>query len=288
MSTQLNIQTDIILSDHTTFGIGGAARFFVEVRSLAEVQEAMHFIRKESLPFVVIGKGSNALFEDRGYSGLVILNKLQSIVWKNEVVEAGSGYAFSLLGIQSARKGLSGLEFAAGIPGSVGGAVFMNAGANKQEVCDTLLEVGFVDREGRYKRYAKHELLFSYRHSLFQKIQGCIVSATFGLRPMEEARKRQLEIIAYRTQTQPYGDKSAGCVFRNPIGKSAGALIEAAGLKGKRIGGACVSPMHANFIVNAGGASAEDVLQLVALVKKTVFEKTGEVLEMEVVQIPYE
>lgn len=288
MSAEQKIQKDVPLKNYTTFGIGGPAAYFLEIHTQEEAVEAMAFASKEGCPFIVIGKGSNALFDDRGYRGLVILNKIQGVIWKDSSVEVGSGYSFSLLGIQTARKGLSGLEFAAGIPGSVGGAVFMNAGANKQEVCNVITSVGFVDAEGMCKTYLKEDVVFSYRHSSFQGLKGCITSATFNLRPWEEARKQQLDIIAYRTQTQPYGEKSAGCVFRNPEYKSAGALIESVGLKGYKVGGACVSSLHANFIVNEGFATAQDVLELAAFIKAQVFKQTGDILDMEVVCIPYD
>jgi len=288
MLATLDIQENVLLQDYTTFGIGGPARYFAEVHSQHHVQEALQFATRQSISFRMIGKGSNALFDDRGYAGLILLNKLQGIRWDGNSIVVESGYSFALLGIQTAKKGLAGLEFAAGIPGSVGGAVFMNAGANQQDVSQVITEVGFVDRQGRYKAYCKKELTFSYRHSSFQTMKGCIVSATLTLQPAEMVRQKQLDSIAYRTRTQPYGCKSAGCVFRNPPGKSAGALIESAGLKGCRVGGASVSLLHGNFIVNDAKASAEDVLQLADLVQKKVLQCTGERLEMEVVVIPYQ
>lgn len=288
MDIEKSLQSQVLLKNYTTFGIGGPARYFLEVTTLEQVQAAFKFAKTEGLPFVVIGKGSNTLFQDKGYNGLVILNKIHFIQWQEPYVKVGSGYSFSLLGVQSARKGFSGLEFASGIPGSVGGAVFMNAGANKQEVSNTLHEVGFVDEEGGYRTYSKEEIVFSYRRSSFQDLKGCIVHATFCLIKSEEARKKQLDIIDYRTKTQPYGDKSAGCVFVNPQEKSAGAMIDALGLKGKKIGGASVSKVHANFIINEGAATAQDILELAAFIKEEVFKNTGERLEMEVMKIPYD
>lgn len=288
MDIEKKIQKNIFLKNYTTFGIGGPARYFLEVTTLEEVKQALKLSKKEGLPFVVIGKGSNTLFQDQGYNGLVILNKIHFIEWEESYVKVGAGYSFSLLGVQSARKGFAGLEFASGIPGTVGGAVFMNAGANKQEVRDTLYEVGFVDQEGEYKIYSREEITFAYRKSSFQSLKGCIVHATFCLQKSEEARAKQLEIVDYRTKTQPYGEKSAGCVFVNPKDKSAGAIIDALGLKGKKIGGACVSKVHANFIINEQNATAQDILELASLVREEVFKQTGEMLEMEVVKIPYD
>jgi UDP-N-acetylmuramate dehydrogenase len=237
---------------------------------------------------LVVGKGSNCLFDDRGFDGVVILNKIVFCQWEWPIVHVGAGYSFSLLGTQSARKGWAGLEFASGIPGSVGGAVYMNAGASGTETCEALIEVSFVNEQGDLEILKRDQIGFSYRFSIFQKRKGAIASAKFLLTASEEARKKQLGIIDYRTRTQPYSDKSAGCVFRNPESHSAGALIQQCGLKGKRIGGAEVSTMHANFIVNKDNATSQDVLALAEEVKKTVKEKTGVELEMEVRYIPRE
>lgn len=277
------------LSELSTFRIGGPARFFLEVKNPSELQEAIHYCFLHKLPYFILGKGSNSLFDDRGYDGLVILNKIafceEDSFGKFHV---GAGYSFSLLGTQTARKKWTGLEFASGIPGTVGGAVYMNAGANGSETKDTLVEVTYITEEGQMEKSPKDQLEFSYRFSSFQKKKGAIVSATFQLLPSNEARAKQLKIIDYRTATQPYGDASAGCVFRNPSGNFAGALIEKAGLKGKQIGGARVSTMHANFIVNAGSATAEDVLALASYVKERVKEKTGFDLEMEIRHIGHD
>lgn len=266
-----------------TFGIGGPARYFVEVRTIPEMQDVLAKCRQQQLPTLIIGKGSNCLFDDRGFDGVVILNKIDFIDRPTpETVHVGAGYSFSLLGSQTARQGFAGLEFASGIPGSVGGAVFMNAGANGSETCNTLVSVDFIDEKGVLHCLKKEELHFAYRHSSFQDTPGVIVGATFVLTPSDTARTKQLEIIAYRKKTQPYSDKSAGCIFRNPVCGAAGALIDKSGLKGTNIGGAKVSEMHANFIVNTGDATAEDVLKLIALIKQTVHEKTGVELESEV------
>jgi UDP-N-acetylmuramate dehydrogenase len=159
----------------------------------------------------------------------------------------------------------------------------MNAGANGKETADALVEVEWMSPEGVMQRWARSELRFSYRHSPFQEMGGAIVSARFVLTPHEEARTHQLQILDYRLKTQPYKDKSAGCIFRNPPGaKGAGALIDQCGLKGVRVGGAKVSEMHANFLVNVDRATAEEVQTLILLVQKRVFEETGYFLEPEV------
>jgi UDP-N-acetylmuramate dehydrogenase len=273
----LQLQKNRNLSEFSTFGIGGPIALFTEVSTLEEMEEAFQI----DLPKLVIGKGSNSLFSDEGFSGLVILNKISFCNWSLNAVTVGSGYSFSLLGVQSARKQLSGLEFASGIPATVGGAVFMNAGASGKETCESLKSVLYFDGKMR-KEFLRKDLEFSYRHSPFQKMNGVILSATFSLTPLSSARQKQLEIIDYRMRTQPLKDMSAGCVFRNPLGGSAGALIDRCGLKGVKVGGAKVSEIHANFIVNAEKATANDVKKLIRLVQEKVFEQTGVLLETEI------
>lgn len=272
----LKLQQNRSLSEFSTFGIGGPIRHLVEVTTFEEMEEAMQL----GLPYLIVGKGSNCLFDDRGFDGLVILNKIDFCTWNENEVTAGSGYSFSLLGVQTARKGLSGLEFASGIPATVGGAVFMNAGANGRETCESLKSVLYFDKIRR--EFKREELTFGYRISPFQRMSGVILAATFSLKPQPLARQSQLQIIDYRMKTQPLKDKSAGCVFRNPPNHSAGALIDRCGLKGTIVGGAKISEIHANFIVNVGSASSKDVLQLIKLVQEKVLEQTGVYLEPEV------
>ncbi len=283
-----HFQRNKSLKSLSTFGIGGEAKYFIEVADISLMESVVRFCRENSLDFIVIGKGSNSLFNDRGFDGVVILNKISFCHRSGFDVEVGAGYSFSLLGVQTARDGLSGLEFACGIPASVGGAIYMNAGANGQETKDSLVEVCFIDASGQRKVGNKDQLEFSYRFSSFQKMRAVIVSAKFQLAPLADARSKQLAIIEYRSATQPYKDKSAGCVFRNPAGHSAGALIEKSGLKGFSLGGAAISSVHANFIINAEGATACDVMKLAKHVQNTVKEKMGIELEMEVRCIPYQ
>ncbi|HEX4839537.1 MAG TPA: UDP-N-acetylmuramate dehydrogenase [Rhabdochlamydiaceae bacterium] len=270
------------LKDLTTFGIGGPAKYFIEASSIDQLSEIVAYCAEKKLRYLVLGKGSNILFPDDGYDGVVILNKIHFCEEEKGIFYVGAGYSFSLLGSQTARKGWAGLEFASGIPGSVGGAVYMNAGANGGETFQYLTEVTYINEKGKIEVLPKGKLQWGYRTSSFQSRKGAIVAAKFHLIPSTEARARQLKIIDYRTKTQPYGDMSAGCVFRNAAHMSAGALIEECDLKGFSIGGAEVSLLHANFIVNRNNATAGDVLALAAHVKKVVFEKTGHDLEMEI------
>lgn len=273
----LNFQTNRSLSEFSTLGVGGPIHTFVEVSTIDDMCEAFSL----NLPKMVIGKGSNCLFPDEGYSGLVILNKIDFCQWGKTQVTAGSGYSFSRLGSQSAKRGLTGLEFAAGIPASVGGAAFMNAGANGSETASAIHSVHYFD--GVKKRvFDKRDLEFGYRCSSFQKMQGVILSVTFSLKLGDQAREAQLKIINYRKKTQPLNQRSAGCIFRNPPQNSAGALIESCGLKGLRVGGASVSEKHANFIINDQNASSKEVKELIRLVQEIVLEQTGILLEPEV------
>ena len=280
--------TNRTLSEFSTFGIGGPIRYFAEVKTFDEMAYGILFAKAQSLPFFILGKGSNCLFDDRGFSGVVLLNRIDFCEWGDASVYVGSGYSFSYLGMQSARLQLSGLEFASGIPASVGGAIFMNAGANGKETCEALQSVTFINDEGCVKKYEKHEMTFAYRSSIFQSMQGAIVAATFAFTPNQIARQKQLEIVDYRIKTQPLKDKSIGCIFRNPPTISAGYLIQESGLKGMKVGGAKVSEIHANFIVNEKNATSKDVLELMKEVQEKVYQKTGVHLEPEVWVIPYD
>lgn len=241
-----------------------------------------------SIPYFILGKGSNCLFDDRGFNGMIIHNKIHFMTFDSfGNFHAGAGYSFSLLGIQTARKGWSGLEFASGIPGSVGGAVFMNAGANGSETCQCLESIDYIDENGSFQTLDARKLKFGYRYSEFQTMKGAIVGATFKLTPSEEARKKQIDIVNYRSRTQPYHEKSAGCIFRNPDCKHAGKLIESNQLKGIQIGGAKISEIHANFIVNTGNASSKDVIKLVQFIQETIKKNEGIELQNEVRYIPF-
>lgn len=278
-----DFQKDKPLARLCTFGIGGNAAYYTEVRTVEELQAAIKLCGRLDLPFFILGKGSNCLFSDEGFDGVIIHNKIDFITQLNPgVFHVGAGTSFSLLGAQTARQGWSGLEFASGIPASIGGAVFMNAGANGTETCEPLVSVDFVDLSGNKLVIEKKDLCFSYRSSSFQHLKGAIAGATFKLTPSPSARENQLRIVRYRKATQPYDHKSAGCIFRNPVCAHAGALIESCGLKGRKVGGAEVSTLHANFIVNTGQATAQDVLKLIEEIKTEVASRLGILLESEV------
>lgn len=285
-SMSFSHETNKKLSDLSTFGIGGPARFFAKAHTIDQMILMLKQAYENELSVLIVGKGSNSLFDDRGFDGLVILNKIEHVVWEGSQVCVGSGYSFPRLGAASARKGFAGLEFAAGIPATVGGAIYMNAGANGKQSCNALCSVSFVNQTGDLQTFSRDELAFGYRSSSFQKMDGAIVEATFELKVDKEAKAWQQQIVEYRMKTQPYGMKSAGCAFRNPEGDSAGRLIEVCGLKGMRVGGVSISNMHANFIVNDRSGSSADVLQLIKQVQDHVYREKGISLEVEIRYIP--
>lgn len=282
-------QKQVSLKHFSTFGIGGPARYFARARTIEQMQEMCAYAFDHSLRVFVLGKGSNSLFDDRGFNGLVILNKIDYLDHDdNGIFRVGSGYSFARLGGITARLGWTGLEFASGIPATVGGAIFMNAGANGMQTADTLAEVSYVSEKGQVVHIKKKELAFAYRTSPFQQWRGAIVEGIFHLKASSLAKESQKEILSYRLKTQPYKEKSAGCAFRNPPNLAAGKLIDSWGLKEEHVGGARVSNMHANFIINADGATAQDVLDLMKKIKETIYQKSGILLEEEVRYIPYD
>ncbi|MCF7853070.1 MAG: UDP-N-acetylmuramate dehydrogenase [Simkaniaceae bacterium] len=278
----MEIKENVSLAPYTTFKIGGNARFLTHIKSLEDAYEALAFARARAIDFIVLGRGSNSLVLDHGINALVIINKMQHCLIEDNRVSVDSGYHFALLGKKTAQHNLSGLEFASGIPGSVGGAVYMNAGANSRETKDFLTSVRFISAEGDLIDYQPHEMKFAYRTSLFQAMKGLIVHCEFRLNWAEHAKMTERQILNHRLKTQPYKAKTAGCCFCNPPNASAGALIEECGLKGYVIGGARVSTTHANFIENIGGATAQNVLDLIRYIQSIVYKKKQVHLELEV------
>jgi UDP-N-acetylmuramate dehydrogenase len=285
----IKIEREKPLASLSTFGIGGNAKLYAEVRTIPQMQAILAYAFDKRIRYHILGKGSNTLFDDKGFCGLVIQNKIEFFEQKQNVFFVGAGFSFALLGVRTAKQGWSGLEFASGIPASVGGAVFMNAGAGQREVKDALFSVHFVDERGKKHIFQRSEISFAYRYSSFQKMKGAIVGATFRLEKNPKAKEQQKKLLEYRLATQPYKDKSVGCVFQNPTQDcSAGQLIEQCGLKGFQVGGAKVSPVHANFIINDDGAKAEDILKLIAHVKSVIKQQYGVDLSEEFRCIPYQ
>ncbi len=273
---------------HTSFKIGGAADVFVNIGSREEFARVFSLCKEENVPVTILGKGSNLLVSDKGIEGVVIcLENLNKMTVSGEKITVGAGANLAALCTFAANEGLSGLEFAFGIPGSVGGAVFMNAGAYGGEMKDVLESVTAVNSHGEIFTLFGDELCLSYRSSAFQKNGATVIEAVFKLKKgnTEEIKASMTEIMKRRKDKQPLEFPSAGSTFKRPEGYFAGTLIEECGLKGFSVGGAQVSVKHAGFVINKGGATANDVLCLIKKVQETVSRKTGVTLEPEVIFI---
>lgn len=274
------------MKKHTSFKIGGPADIFVDCESADDVVTAIDICKKESIPYMILGNGSNLLVSDKGIEGAVIHigSKMNKIEITDETVVCESGCLLSTLANAVCRESLSGLEFAAGIPGSLGGGVYMNAGAYGGELRDVIESVTYIDSLGNIKTAEKDELDFSYRHSMFSGKDYVILSVTMKLKKgnPDEIRAEMTELNHRRCDKQPLEFPSAGSTFKRPEGHFAGKLIQDAGLMGYSVGGAQVSEKHAGFVINTGDATAEDVLNLIEHIKKTVFEKFQVILEPEV------
>lgn len=274
------------LAAHTTWKIGGPADLFLVPKDGEQLAAAIAALGKHAVPWTVLGRGSNTLASDLGYRGAVI--KLgagfDSLRFEGNLVHVGGAYSFIKLSVMTGKEGLTGLEFAGGIPGTVGGAVYMNAGAHHSDVSRILKSATIVWEDGTKETYGNEEMGFRYRHSVLHERRGIVTEAVFSLASGD--RKEIAAMLASykdrRLRTQPLQLACAGSVFRNPPGEHAARLIEAAGLKGAREGGAVVSELHANFIVNDDHATAEDVLALMDRARRIVHERFGIWLEPEV------
>lgn len=281
----IDIQENIPLSRYSFTETGGPAQFLAFPKSLAELQDLLAAAEEEQLPITVIGNASNLIISDKGIKGLVIiLTKMHQIKVTGDKVTAEAGARIIDTSFATGKAGLSGLEFAAGIPGSVGGAVFMNAGAYGGETKDCLETATVLTKDGQLKTYSNAELQFSYRHSLVQETKEIVVSAVFALKKGDrEAILDEMNYLnALRKYKQPLEYPSCGSVFKRPTGHFVGPMLIKAGLQGKQIGGAQVSMKHAGFIVNKGGATATDYLNLIHYIQKTIKEKYGIDLHTEV------
>lgn len=282
MNPAIKLKTLHPLKSYTTLNIGGLARYFCEVASIDDYLEVLELSNKTTLPIFVLGKGSNTLFIDEVFEAIVVLNKIIDLEMNLPNVVVGSGYHISLLSTKVSKKGFSGLEGASGIPATVGGAIYMNAGSGSWETFQCLESVTSIDEKGQVITRFRDEIPYSYRHSGFQDLKEFIAKASFKLTPKESTWQDQQTIIRKRIATQPYKDASAGCFFKNPTGHSAGALIDRSGLKGLNYQGAEVSTLHGNFLINKENTTAQDFLKLAQIVEDSVWEKTGIRLEREV------
>jgi UDP-N-acetylmuramate dehydrogenase len=276
---------DAPLRRFTSMKVGGPADALLFPRNRDELKKVVRYARRKKIPLLILGKGTNLVIKDKGVRGWIVnlTQGMQKIEMKGEVVEAEAGSSLQRLVRLSAQKGLTGLEPFSGIPGTVGGGVAMNAGAWGAELKDVLLSVTFMKEDGEITKRARSRLRFSYR-GLAIPSSWIILKGNFGLKKgkKKEIREKVKSYLEMRKRKQPLDYPSAGSVFKNPKEGPAGKWIEESGLKGFRIGQAMVSERHANFIINLGKAKAEEVIRLMELVEKRVYEEKGISLEREV------
>ena len=275
------------MADYTTMQVGGPAAVVAFVRSAEELITAIKEAKNIGMRYTVIGNGSNTIFSDRGFDGLVIVTtEMKKYSIEGDIIKADCGASITRLAVEAQKAGLTGLEFAYGIPGTLGGAVFMNAGAFGGAMSDVCVQSAYFDpTSGEIKSVHGAEHLFGYRTSIYEKnphytVLDATLRLTRGTPDAIDARMK--DYLARRKSTQPLEHPSAGSVFKRPEGYFAGKLIEDAGLKGTRVGGAEVSLKHAGFIVNRGGATARDVRALVDLIRARVQDQFGITLECEI------
>lgn len=281
-----NVLTDELMSSHTTFRIGGAADYFLLPTEGTQIKGIFEICREEGIPCFILGNGSNLLVSDKGYRGAVIqmyrnMNKIET---EGTVIRAQAGALLSAVAAEAKNHSLTGFEFSGGIPGTLGGAVTMNAGAYGGEMKDVLKSVTVADREGNIRKLSAEELNLGYRTSIVKTAGYLVLEAEISLKEgnPEEIKALMKDLTERRTSKQPLEFPSAGSTFKRPEGYFAGKLIMDSGLRGYRVGGAQVSEKHCGFVINAGGATAADVRALIRDVQNTVYEKFGVMLEPEV------
>ena len=281
-----NVKLNESLKLHTTFKVGGTCKYFITPKDLEELIDLLKYLKEKDIKYMILGNGSNTIFSSEEYDGVIInLTNLNSMLIDGTKIYVEAGYQLIKLSVDALNNSLSGLEFAAGIPGNVGGAIFMNAGAYKSDMSDLVETVTFLDENLELKTLENKELNFSYRKSLFQEHPEYIIIST--VLNLNESIKEEIKDLmdrrkARRIESQPLEYPSAGSVFRNPSEDVfAGKLIEDLGLKGYKIGGAQISEKHANFIINVDGATGEDIRALIKLIKSKVKEKYNIDLHVE-------
>jgi len=284
---EMEFRFDEPMAKHTSFRIGGPAEVMAFPKDIDELSKILKTSVLLDVQPAILGAGTNVLAPDTGMQGLVIclkdcLDGLERL--DDTTIRVAGGVTMTRAAVFAANLGLSGLEFAHGIPGTVGGGVYMNAGAYGGEICQVCKSVDVMDFDGNVRTFSNEKMGFSYRHSILEEQAGIVVSAVFNLIPQEPRviKDKMKELMGKRSASQPLDKPSAGSAFKRPVGGYAAALIDQAGLKGFQIGGAAISTKHAGFAVNMGDATAEDVKSLLAQVSDIVFEKSGIRLEPEV------
>lgn len=274
------------LKTHTTFKIGGPAACFCTPANINQLKDSISLAKGLEIPFHILGLGSNTLFSDDGYGGMIIcLTKINANCdIQGDILEASAGSSLSEICLKAQKKGLSGLEFAYGIPGTLGGAIYMNAGAYDGEMSQVVTDVAILDEDMNERIIPSSDAGFGYRTSVFQASPWIVLSARMKLYPDEPSAiwNKMRTNMESRKAKQPLESPSAGSTFKRPEGAFAGALIEKCGLRGYRVGGAAISEKHCGFVVNLGGATCVDIMTLTDHVAKTVLERTGFQLEKEI------
>ncbi len=281
-----HVWTDEPMKDHTTFRVGGCARYLVEPQSAEQLQKIIQACQKAGMPFYLVGNGSNLLVSDNGYDGVIIhlFKNMAKAEVKGVCLYLEAGVLLSRAAHLACREGLTGLEFASGIPGTVGGALVMNAGAYGGEMKDVVRRVKVLTAEGMFREYTGEEMRFGYRKSRLSEEQSVVLEAVFELRTgsTEKIQEKMDQLKEQRVKKQPVEYASAGSTFKRPEGYFAGQLIQEAGLKGFSIGDAQVSEKHCGFIINRGKATASQIRELIETVQRKVYEDAGVRLEPEV------
>ena len=282
-----DVEYNASMSKYTSFKAGGEADLLITPDSISSLREIICFCKENGISYFILGNGSNVLVRDSGFDGAVIRlgTKLSKITLKDEnTIIAEAGASLKSICMFALEHSLTGLEFAYGIPGTLGGAVYMNAGAYGGEMKDVLYSVSHIDSEGNFGAFTKDELGLSYRHSVYSENGFTVTSAEIVLKKgnYDDIKSKMNELMSKRKEKQPIEFPSAGSTFKRPEGYFAGTLIEECGLKGKTIGGAEVSTKHAGFIINKNKATATDILDLIKLVQDAVYEKYSVHLETEV------
>lgn len=278
---------DELLCNHTTFKVGGKADAFLSVNSRKTLVNAIKVCHEKEVPYYVLGNGSNVLVSDKGYRGLILSigSQMAQMECSENGITVQAGAMLSLVARMAAKNGLTGMEFASGIPGSIGGAIVMNAGAYGGEMKQIVDTVEILNKDGQIRTYSGDEMEFGYRTSRIKRNGGIVLSVTLRLErgKKEEILDRMNELAGQRREKQPLEYPSAGSTFKRPEGYFAGKLIMDAGLRGYTVGGAQVSEKHCGFVINKGGATAKDIYTLIGDVQKKVKETSGIVLEPEVI-----
>ncbi|SHJ49005.1 UDP-N-acetylmuramate dehydrogenase [Tepidibacter formicigenes] len=281
-----DILIDELMKNHTSFKIGGPADFLVTPRNEDEIKKLIILVNKENIPYFLMGNGSNLLVKDGGIRGVVIkiAENYSDFEIKDNIIKAQSGILLSKLAKNILKNSLSGFEFASGIPGTLGGAIAMNAGAYGGEMKDVVESVRLLDMDGNIVELSNEEMEFGYRKSLITEKNYIVLEAKVALKvgKYEDIKAIYDDLNLKRTTKQPLNMPSAGSTFKRPQGYYAGKLIEDSGLRGLTLKGAQVSTKHCGFVVNTGNASASDILELLDIIKKTVYDKFNVVLEEEV------